>query len=199
MPVGPYEDEALRTLVSECAATYAELQDVLESGDLQSLAEGLKVGPPLSLSLPRDGGAHPRNKFVCLQAAMVIQHQTILRRKRCALAYLQHRLERLTALRWEAGLVLPDEVRANMSRQEVAFYTEYDDLFADFSRGIRLDLAAGKRPPKELLIEVRALADCGELLTEHSGLVNLDKGTSHFLRATDVEHLINQGLLEHIV
>ncbi|KAJ1462495.1 hypothetical protein M885DRAFT_505393 [Pelagophyceae sp. CCMP2097] len=134
-----------------------------------------------------------------VKAALVVHHQMILRHKRVALHYLQHRIETLSRLRWQAGLVLPEEIRANMSPHERTFYKEYDDLFTDFSRYIKLDLTAGTRPPKDLFIEVRASVDCGQVATEHSGIITLDQGTSHFLRASDVEHLIHQGMLEHIV
>jgi len=60
-----------------------------------------------------------------------------------------------------------------------------------------LDLTAAPLPPKELFVEVRVVKDCGELQTEH-GMVNLQKNSQHFLRRTDVEHLIKQGYLLHL-
>ena len=54
------------------------------------------------------------------------------------------------------------------------------------------------QPPKEPLITVRCLTDLGELVTE-SGTLQLDKGSQHFVRRSDVEGLIRQGQLEHIV
>ena len=53
------------------------------------------------------------------------------------------------------------------------------------------------QPPKEMCIEVRVLQDCGEIMTDQ-GPVNLEKGTNHFLRRTDVEGLIRQGMLQHV-
>ena len=71
------------------------------------------------------------------------------------------------------------------------------------------------QPPRDLLIEVRALQNCGEIMTEN-GPVNLDAGSTHFLRRlvlsilnsveftfgcyvrSDVEPLIRQGQVEHI-
>jgi GINS complex subunit 1 len=52
-------------------------------------------------------------------------------------------------------------------------------------------------PPKELLIQVRVLENFGEVMTENGPIV-LVKGASHFIRRTDVEHLIRQGILEHV-
>ena len=94
-----------------------------------------------------------------VKAALVVHHQTILRNKRCAVAYLQSRLEtrgagaaslgtrlsffknplsqtplcfsgggvtwardRLTRLRLEAGLVLPDEIRSRFRVRSISIF-----------------------------------------------------------------------------
>lgn len=51
------------------------------------------------------------------------------------------------------------------------------------------------KPPKDLFVEVRVLKDYGEIVTD-KGTVNLKKNTVHYLRRTDVELLIRQGVLE---
>jgi GINS complex subunit 1 len=45
--------------------------------------------------------------------------------------------------------------------------------------------------------QVRCLEDIGEIATEE-GSVQLEKGSQHFLRRSDVEPLIRAGKLEHI-
>jgi GINS complex subunit 1 len=52
-------------------------------------------------------------------------------------------------------------------------------------------------PPKELFIQVRVLQGVGEIMTEN-GTIMLEKDSQHFLRRSDVEPLIRQGILEHI-
>ena len=44
---------------------------------------------------------------------------------------------------------------------------------------------------------VRVLKDAGEILVEN-GMLRLVKGGTHFLRRTDVEDLVRQGIVEHI-
>ncbi|EPZ33355.1 hypothetical protein O9G_001767 [Rozella allomycis CSF55] len=51
-------------------------------------------------------------------------------------------------------------------------------------------------PPKDLFIQIRVLKDCGNLLTT-SGVITLEKDSQHFVRRTDVEHLISQGHVIH--
>jgi len=53
-------------------------------------------------------------------------------------------------------------------------------------------------PPKDPYIQVRVLEDIGEVsLGDHS--VSLTKNSLHFLRRTDAEQFISQGLMEEFL
>jgi GINS complex subunit 1 len=53
-------------------------------------------------------------------------------------------------------------------------------------------------PPKDPYIQVRVLEDIGEVsLGDHS--VSLTKNSLHFLRHTDAEQFISQGLMEEFL
>jgi hypothetical protein len=79
-----------------------------------------------------------------------------------------------------------------------------------------------QQPPKDLMIEVRAVKDAGKIMTD-SGPVSLDKGSLHFLKRyvafalsvccarttsnqlvlrantrSEVEQLIRDGMVEHV-
>lgn len=86
----------------------------------------------------------------------------------------------------------------NMSPQEMGFLNGYNRLLGEYSDAVNLDLTADIKPPRDLFIEVRVKRDCGSVMTE-SGVLNLRQGTMCFVKRTDVEHLIRQGKLEHIV
>lgn len=179
LPLGPYEEDALRSLKAECNELYGKIEALMR-GDGESESQ--------LADLP-DGD----------KAALVVHHQMIVRNKQCALLYFRERLATLTHLRLEAGLVLPDELRSNCGQGELTFFKDYDALYSGYARDVGLDLRAASRPPSDLYVEVRCNADCGEIVTEHSGVVRLDKGTSHYLRYADVEQLISQGMLQHVV
>ena len=55
-----------------------------------------------------------------------LKHGAIERNKRCMLAYLGHRAELLTAMRWQFGAVLPPEVKLNMCEPETEFFSKLD-------------------------------------------------------------------------
>jgi GINS complex subunit 1 len=131
-------------------------------------------------------------------AGVVAYHKSIQRNKRCILAYLLNRLHRIQAYRWDAGPVAAAQLSENLSAQETHFLAEYNTILGKYCDHIELDLTADAQPPKDLYIEVRVISDCGSVITD-SGPVALKPGTAHFLKRADVEHLIRQGALEHIV
>ena len=46
------------------------------------------------------------------KAAIVLRHAALERNKRCVLAFLNHRAERIRSMRWQFGAVLPPGVSA---------------------------------------------------------------------------------------
>ncbi|XP_070803986.1 DNA replication complex GINS protein PSF1 isoform X2 [Pituophis catenifer annectens] len=59
------------------------------------------------------------------------RHCSLLRNRRCVVAYLYDRLLRLRALRWEYGSVLPNAVRFHMSADEVRCLKDYGEFEID--------------------------------------------------------------------
>ena len=106
-----------------------------------------------------------------------------------------NRLDKVKDLWWESGTVISEDMKENLSSHEVEFFESYDKLLGSYMDEIDINLAADQNPPKQLFVEVRALQDYGEVLTD-TGVVNLKKNTVHFLRRSDAELLIRQGVLE---
>ncbi|KAK3092277.1 hypothetical protein FSP39_000637 [Pinctada imbricata] len=138
-----------------------------------------------------------------LFSGVQLRHAALERNKRCLLAYLYNRLEQIKKMRWEFGSVLPAEVKFNMCEQEVQWFGRYNKMLANYMRSIGgeggMDLTQDLKPPKTLYIEVRCLMDHGEFETQDGNIVVLKKNTQHFLLRSECEHLIRQGILEHIV
>lgn len=138
-----------------------------------------------------------------LFSGVQLRHSALERNKRCLLAYLYNRLEQIKKMRWEFGSVLPPEVKFNMSEQEVQWFSKYNKMLANYMRSIGgeggLDLTQDLKPPKTLYIEVRCLMDHGEFETQDGNILLLKKNSQHFMLRSECEHLIRQGILEHIV
>jgi GINS complex subunit 1 len=132
-------------------------------------------------------------------------------------SYLTYRLNKIKYIRWETGTVLPERIGKNtLSEKENDFFAKYNVLLSDYNDDIEMDLSLDLEPPKDLLIEARVLKDCGEVMTElgpiHLGnlqflliLFNIyifyfiiEKGSTEFLRRSDIEQLIRQGIVEQV-
>ena len=136
-----------------------------------------------------------------LFSGIQLRHACLERNQRCLLAYAYNRLRTLRDVRWDMGSVLPEEVRLCLCEQEVQWFSSYNRLLATYMRSVgggMLDLTLHTSPPKSLYIEVRCLLDYGEFETEDGTVVQLRKGSQHNLPRSQCEHLIRQGVLEHV-
>ena len=136
---------------------------------------------------------------------LLIHQTTILRNKRCLLAYHMHRLDRLRDMYWAVGGALPHllsnpDIRSKLSPHEVDFLREYSASVMDYRAGFsnELDITASiTQPPKDLHVLVRVVRDCGVIQTE-LGSIDFQKGQRFMVRRADIEHLIVQGYLEQV-
>ncbi|CAM9486333.1 unnamed protein product [Choristocarpus tenellus] len=167
-----YSEDGVRGVLAEIQALWDELNDTLGGRSTDDIPDPVKV-------------------------SLVVHHQALLRNKRCLLAYIKWRSDRIAQLRWETGPVVPQELQQNLSSREMEFFNKYDKILTGYMQDFELDLTADLQPPKELHVEVRVLQDCGEIMTDQ-GPVKLDRGTTHLLRRSDVEHLVRQGFLHEL-
>ncbi|KAF3824582.1 hypothetical protein GH733_009916, partial [Mirounga leonina] len=66
------------------------------------------------------------------------RHCSLLRNRRCAVAYLYDRLLRIRALRWEYGSILPNALRFHMSAEEVRCIKDYGEFEVDDGTSVLL-------------------------------------------------------------
>jgi GINS complex subunit 1 len=173
----PYNTAVVRKSLEECRQLNDQILSVVEASN--------KVGA---------------DKLVVdktVMCSLVIQNQSILRNKRCLLAYVNYRMDVVKNLRWHTGSTVPAELKPLLDGHELNFFTNYDKNVTKYMDAIGLDLTEDMEPPRELKIEVRVLQDCGEILTE-TGPINLTKNSTHFVRRADVQHLIRQNMLRQI-
>lgn len=124
------------------------------------------------------------------------------RNKRCILAYLYNRLDRIKAVRWEIGPVVPNSIKANMCAPEILFFNKYSELLSNYmmslSDDIALDITLHTMPPKSLYVEVKCLVDEGKFELENGETITMKKDTIHYIPRAQAEPLIRKGILEHL-
>ncbi len=89
-----------------------------------------------------------------LHAAVVVHHESVLRNKRCLMAYQHARTQRLMALRHALGPVLPTDVTEALSRAEREFVGGHSKLLRQYAKATGVDLATHRTPPAEAFIDV---------------------------------------------
>lgn len=126
---------------------------------------------------------------------LLLMQNEIVRNKRCLIVYHKARLEHLAKM--TIGLpCFPANVRPHLSKAENEFQLEYAASLSRIaaSYGNIVTLNGPLHPPKDLYITVRVIKDCGVVQTEY-GPLYLNSNSFHYVRKSDVEHLIAQGFL----
>ena len=170
-----------------------------EEGIRQTLTEALELISKMETtrirreSLSSSGGDIEDSEKV----EFVYYTQCYRRNLRYLLTYFLHRLKKMRELRWETGTVLPEHLRnETLCKRELLYFNEYNDALAMYNENVGFDLMSeALEPPRDLFVEIRVLKGCGEIMTER-GPVNLDQGSTHYLKRTDIEHLIRLGHVE---
>jgi GINS complex subunit 1 len=131
--------------------------------------------------------------------SMLLHYNAVIFNKRCALAYLNERMNRLQELWWATGSVqaIPSEVHESLFECEKQFLQKYDELIGEYMRSEDIDLHMDMAPPQQLFVECKVLKNAGKVMTD-SGVFNLEENTSVLMKRKDAELLIRQGILQHI-
>lgn len=142
-------------------------------------------------------------------AALLVNHLSMRRDKRCLLAYHRMRTSKLEEMCW-AGTDITElqntttrhahgaGTTSSLSAEEEQYAHAYSDLLAAYKgQWTDIDLTGGLDPPKDIFIDVRVLRDAGEIQTEY-GSITLTRNSQFFVRQGDVERLIQQGYLQKL-
>lgn len=131
---------------------------------------------------------------------MQVRHTAKLWNKRCIIAYHYERLRRLKQLRWDYGNVLPRDIVKNLSKEELEWFTKYNDNLFNYMNSLNggegIDLTLYSKPPKKLYVKVRCVQDYGQFDLEDGQPVMLKKDSIHYLPLSQCEKLIQQGVLK---
>lgn len=203
-----YQYELVEQVMKENDELYAENLRISQSVPGQSSLDTTNAQHPENGSQPDDPGDPDKdptttdNVGIGEKEIMVMQvrHTAKLWNKRCIIAYHYERLNRLKRLRWEYGNNLPREIVKNLSKDELEWFTKYNDnLFnymSSLNDGKGLDLTLYVTPPKKLYIQVKCIRDYGQFDLEDGQPVMLKKDSIHYLPLSQCEKLIHQGVLE---
>jgi GINS complex subunit 1 len=165
----PYQLHKIESITKECAELFSSL-----------------YATKLLLS------ANPANHSAAI--SLTVELSTLAHNKRCVLAYLNYRQEKLREFYWNYGPILPDNYKNNLSKQEIEYFDNYCSVCREMDNNVELDLSSDLHPPKSLYLQCRVLQDLGAISTE-AGPVNLTKNSQHSMKRIDADRYIRQGIL----
>ncbi|TXG69293.1 hypothetical protein EZV62_004228 [Acer yangbiense] len=130
----------------------------------------------------------------------LINHLSLIRNKRCLMAYVYNRAEMIQNLAWTVGLrlfELPEEIQEKLSHPEKEYFKKHSSALESYMSKVDLDLN-DMVPPKDPYIKVRVLDDVGEGIVVSDKAANFARHSMHFLKRTDAELYISRGLMEEL-
>jgi GINS complex subunit 1 len=155
----PYQTELVRAVASEVRDLDKDVTRMLE---------------------PFQGSFDP-SQDPATACALLVDHLSMRRNKRCLLAYHRVRAEKLEQMCWDGKDVLEqqgqnggdtilgaDGNQSSLSPEEQEYFRQYNDMLAAYKgQWTDIDLTGSLEPPKDLFIDVRVLKDAGEIQTEY--------------------------------
>ncbi|GAV65997.1 hypothetical protein CFOL_v3_09508, partial [Cephalotus follicularis] len=123
----------------------------------------------------------------------LIHHLSLIRSKRCLMAYVYNRAEIIRNLAWKVGLKLfelPEEIQEKFSHTEKTYFEQHAKALETYMNELALDLNVDMVPPKDPYIKVRVLDDVGDDIILSDKAAKLARHSMHFLKRTDAEPFI---------
>ncbi|KAI3525117.1 hypothetical protein L1887_03789 [Cichorium endivia] len=127
----------------------------------------------------------------------LMHHLSLVRNKRCLMAYVYNRAEIVQTLGWTVDCVLPEEIEEKLSSSEREYFKNHSATLKSYMSDLDIDLALDMVPPKDPYIKVRVLEEIGTVVLSDQ-LANLARHAILFLRRTDAEQYIAQGKMEEL-
>ncbi|KAB2008179.1 hypothetical protein ERO13_D10G075500v2 [Gossypium hirsutum] len=130
----------------------------------------------------------------------LIHHLSLIRNKRCLMAYVYNRAEIIRELAWKVGLLheLPGEIQEKFSDSEEQYFKDHSKSLKSYMSQLSLDVNVDMVPPKDPYIKVRVLEDLGSGIILSDKSANFARHSMHFLKRTDAEQYVARGLMEEL-
>ncbi|KAM7259377.1 hypothetical protein ACFE04_015118 [Oxalis oulophora] len=131
----------------------------------------------------------------------LVHHLSLIRNKRCLMAYVYNRAEVIRNLAWKVGLKLlelPEEIQEKLNVSEKIYFEQHAKALESYMNEMNLELNVDMVPPKDPYIKVRVLDDVGDDIILSDKAAKLARHSMHFLKRTDAEPFISRGLMEEL-
>lgn len=173
-----YNNDLFSQVVEECNSHFLHLRSLMSSTSFENS----------SSQQPSDDADY---------YGLLVHHQSLIRNKRCLMAYVYNRSEVIRSLSWTLEPVLPEQIEEKLSSSEKEYFKNHSATLQSYMAELDLDLGVDMVPPKDPYVKVRVLDDIGTVALGDQ-FTNLALHAILFLRRTDAEKYISQGLMEEL-
>ncbi|KFK42420.1 hypothetical protein AALP_AA2G254000 [Arabis alpina] len=128
-------------------------------------------------------------------------HLSLIRNKRCLMAYVYNRAEIVRDLAWRVGLELldlPSEIQEKLTTLEKEYFKNHSVAIKSYMGKVGIELNVDMVPPKDPYIKVRVLDDIDEGIVLGDKVTNFSRHSMHFVKRTDAERYIARGQMEEL-
>ncbi|KAK9060459.1 hypothetical protein SSX86_021163 [Deinandra increscens subsp. villosa] len=193
---GRKASQLLKELVSGDSGQLTGFNNDLFKQVIEECDESVHHCQALLRKMQEEGTSNQTNKNPDHYGALV-HHLSLVRNKRCLMAYVYNRAEVVQNLGWTFKAKLPDAIKMKLSSEEQKYFTNHYATLQSYMKDLDLDLAVDMLPPKDPYIKVRVLEEIGYVsLGDQVG--NLTMHAILFLKRTVAEDYILQGKMEEL-
>ncbi|KAG5537586.1 hypothetical protein RHGRI_024889 [Rhododendron griersonianum] len=200
-----FNSDVFAQVIEECNTHFSQLQSLLSSRHgcyglvpiLNPPAQEGACATPISISDVADQeqsleeGLDNQTARNADHFGALIHHLSLVRNKRCLMAYVYNRAEVIRSLGWIKEAPLPEEIQEKLGSSEKDYSQNHSATIRSYQLEMDIDLAVDMVPPKDPYIKVRVLEDIGSVALSDQ-IANLARHAILFLRRTDAETYISQ-------
>ncbi|KAG2313731.1 hypothetical protein Bca52824_025288 [Brassica carinata] len=177
----PFNSKLFDETLEECEQNHHLIQSLMR----KMQQEGLEV---------------PNNRNADHYGALV-HHLSLIRNKRCLMAYVHNRADIVRDLAWRVGLELlglPPEIQEKLTTLEKDYFKNHSVAVKSYMGKVGIELNVDMVPPKDPYIKVRVVGDIAEGIVMNDKTTNFARHSMHFLKRTDAEPYIARGQMEEL-
>ncbi|KAL3631809.1 hypothetical protein CASFOL_024793 [Castilleja foliolosa] len=199
-----FNNDLFSQVLEECGAHFLQLQPLMRKIQEHESELKEKGRSQDEMSTSEDATRNLEAEKVAIQTALksdqfgaLVHHLSLVRNKRCLMAYVYNRAEIIRSLGWMVDSVLPEAIEEKLSTTEKEYFKKHGATLQSYMSELDLHLTVDTIPPKDPYIKVRVLDDIGKVLLSDQ-VANLAPHAIMFLRRNDAEQYITQGQMEEL-
>uniref|UniRef100_A0A0D3CVK5 GINS subunit domain-containing protein n=2 Tax=Brassica TaxID=3705 RepID=A0A0D3CVK5_BRAOL len=123
----------------------------------------------------------------------LVHHLSLIRNKRCLMAYVHNRADIVRDLAWRVGLELldlPPEIQDKLTTLEKEYFKNHSVAIKSYMGKVGIELNVDMVPPKDPYIKIRVVGEIDQGIVISDKTTNFTRHSMHFLKRTDAEPYI---------